>query len=58
MRHRFAAALAAATVLLGGLAVAAATPVGAAAPDPVIIVAGTFSPGFANEPLAVRICAG
>jgi len=33
-----------------------ATPqAGAAAPDPVIIVAGTFSPAFANEPLAARL---
>lgn len=28
---------------------------GAAAKDPVIIVAGTFSPSFANEPLAARL---
>lgn len=30
-------------------------PAGAAAKDPVIIVAGTFSPAFANEPLAARM---
>jgi triacylglycerol esterase/lipase EstA (alpha/beta hydrolase family) len=53
MHHRLAAALAAASVLLGGL-VAAAAPA-AAAGDPVIIVAGTFSPAFANEPLAARM---
>jgi triacylglycerol esterase/lipase EstA (alpha/beta hydrolase family) len=54
MHHRLAAALAAASVLLGGLAVAA-SPAGAVPPDPVIIVAGTFSPAFANEPLAARM---
>ena len=55
MNHRFAAALAAASVLVGGLAVATATPAGAVPPDPVIIVAGTTSPAFANEPLAARM---
>jgi triacylglycerol esterase/lipase EstA (alpha/beta hydrolase family) len=54
MHHRLAAALAAASVLIGGLAVAA-SPAGAVPPDPVIIVAGTFSPAFANEPLAARM---
>ncbi|HET7719991.1 MAG TPA: alpha/beta fold hydrolase [Acidimicrobiales bacterium] len=54
MHHRLAAALAAASVLIGGLAVGAA-PAGAVPPDPVIIVAGTVSPAFANEPLAARI---
>lgn len=32
----------------------AAPQAGAAAADPVIIVAGTFSPSLANEPLAAR----
>jgi triacylglycerol esterase/lipase EstA (alpha/beta hydrolase family) len=32
-----------------------ATPASAAPKDPVIIVAGTFSPAFANEPLAARL---
>lgn len=32
-----------------------ATTAGAAPKDPVIIVAGTFSPSFANEPLAARL---
>ena len=54
MHHRLAAALAAASVLIGGLAVGAA-PAAAVPPDPVIIVAGTFSPAFANEPLAARM---
>jgi triacylglycerol lipase len=54
MLHRLAAAIAAASVLLAGLVVAIAAPA-AAAGDPVIIVAGTFSPAFANEPLAARM---
>ena len=33
----------------------AAPQAGAAAADPVIIVAGTFSPSLANEPLAARL---
>jgi len=43
-------------VIALGLAVAPGSPA-AAAPtrDPVIIVAGTFSPAFANEPLAARL---
>ena len=51
MGHRLAASL---PPCLGGTAVAAA-PAAAAPPDPVIIVAGTFSPAFANEPLAARM---
>ena len=38
-----------------GLALSPGAPAGAAGPDPVIIVAGTFSPAFANEPLAARL---
>lgn len=43
--------------LLAATSLAVATPAtaGAATPDPVIIVAGTFSPAFANEPLAARL---
>jgi triacylglycerol lipase len=43
--------------LAAALAAVAASPppAGAAQPDPVIIVAGTFSPAFANEPLAARL---
>lgn len=41
-------------VSLLGLPLAAA-PAGAATADPVIIVAGTFSPALANEPLAARL---
>jgi triacylglycerol lipase len=37
------------------LPAAASTTAGAAPPDPVIIVAGTFSPAVANEPLATRL---
>jgi len=37
------------------LPAAASTTAGAAPPDPVIIVAGTFSPAVANEPLAARL---
>jgi len=44
-----------ATALLSAAAVATAGPVGAATPDPVVIVAGTFSPSLANEPLADRL---
>ncbi|MBA2496451.1 MAG: lipase [Acidimicrobiia bacterium] len=50
------------TAVLVALALAVASLVGAAAPataqagpDPVIVVAGTFSPAFANEALAARI---
>ncbi len=39
--------------LLAGIATS--TPAAAATKDPVIIVAGTFSPAFANEPLATRL---
>lgn len=50
-------ALLTAVALAVGLAVAgsSAAPVGAATKDPVVIVAGTFSPAFANEPLAARL---
>lgn len=42
-------------LLATGLAVGVPGSAGAAAKDPVIIVAGTFSPAFANEPLAARL---
>jgi len=53
-RHALAAALA---CLLGVFTVWAgpAAPASADPPDPVIIVAGTGSPAFANEPLAARL---
>lgn len=41
-------------VLVVGVPIGA-SPAGAASKDPVIIVAGTFSPSFANEPLAARL---
>jgi len=43
------------SALLAGTAIATASPASAVTPDPVIIVAGTFSPAFANEPLAARM---
>jgi triacylglycerol lipase len=55
MKRRLAALAAAVSVLVGGLALAAAPPAGAITGDPVIIVAGTFSPAIANEPLAARL---
>lgn len=59
MRRRLVAtrlAVLAATALAAlGLGTVAPAPAGAAAKDPVIIVAGTFSPAFANEPLAARL---
>ena len=55
MKRRLAALAAAVSVLAGGLALAAAPPAGAITGDPVIIVAGTFSPAIANEPLAARL---
>lgn len=55
LRRRLAALLT--TIALGlGLAALPGTPAAAApAKDPVVIVAGTFSPAFANEPLAARL---
>ncbi len=38
-----------------GTALAGTSPAAGVAPDPVIIVAGTFSPAWANEPLAARL---
>ena len=55
MKLRLAALAAAVSVVAGGLALAAAPPAGAITGDPVIIVAGTFSPAIANEPLAARL---
>ena len=52
--RRAVTGLALVLVSLLGLPVAAA-PAGSATADPVIIVAGTFSPAFANEPLAARL---
>ncbi|MDQ3470394.1 MAG: alpha/beta fold hydrolase [Actinomycetota bacterium] len=52
-------ALAAVCGALGAVVLAPAAPTrpvdAAAAKDPVIVVAGTFSPAFANEPLAARL---
>lgn len=42
-------------LLAVGIGIAGPTTAGAATKDPVIIVAGTFSPAFANEPLALRM---
>jgi triacylglycerol lipase len=55
MHRRLAALAAAVSILAGGLALAAAPPAAAITGDPVIIVAGTFSPAIANEPLAARL---
>lgn len=56
LRHRLLALLATLGLAIGLAALpgapAAAAP---AAKDPVVIVAGTFSPAFANEPLAARL---
>jgi len=54
LRRRLAALVATAGLALG-LAALPGTPAAAAAKDPVVIVAGTFSPAFANEPLAARL---
>lgn len=49
-------AVVATAVVLAGLALAGPiTPAAAVPPDPVVIVAGTLSPAFANEPLAARL---
>jgi triacylglycerol esterase/lipase EstA (alpha/beta hydrolase family) len=57
MRHRRRFVAAVLTILIGaiGLPAVGATAAGAAAKDPVIIVAGTLSPSIANEPLAARL---
>lgn len=60
MRRTVRLAVALVTAIAGaivGLALPS-SPVAASTPDPVIIVAGTFSPAFANEPLAARMRAG
>lgn len=43
------------SVIVGALLVVPAAPAAAAAPDPVIIVNGTFGPAFFYEPLAARL---
>jgi triacylglycerol lipase len=43
------------TAIIAPLAVAPAAPAAAAAPNPVIVVAGTFGPAFFYEPLAARL---
>lgn len=48
-------ALVATVGLALGLAALPSAPAAAATKDPVVIVAGTFSPAFANEPLAARL---
>ena len=53
--RRTALALLTGLLLATTVAVAGPSPAGAATRDPVIIVAGTFSPAFANEPLAARL---
>jgi triacylglycerol lipase len=55
LRHRLFAVLATVGLALGLAALPSGAPVGAATKDPVVIVAGTFSPAFANEPLAARL---
>jgi hypothetical protein len=54
LRRRLAALVATGGLALG-LAALPGAPAAAAAKDPVVIVAGTFSPAFANEPLAARL---
>lgn len=53
--RRFLFTLVATALLATSLVVATPGTAGAAPADPVIIVAGTFSPAFANEPLAARL---
>jgi triacylglycerol esterase/lipase EstA (alpha/beta hydrolase family) len=53
LRARRLAVAAVASLVLAG--VWHPSPAGAVVPDPVIIVAGTLSPAFANEPLAARM---
>jgi triacylglycerol lipase len=56
MKVRRAVVLLVAAALLAATSAAAAPPAAATtAKDPVIIVAGTFSPALANEPLALRL---
>ena len=55
LRRRLPALLATALVGLGLAVGPPAAPAGAGTKDPVVIVAGTFSPAFANEPLAARL---
>ena len=55
VRRRTARLLVLALVASAALVGVAPRPAAAATPDPVIIVAGTFSPAFANEPLAARL---
>lgn len=55
LRRRTARLLVLALVASAALVGVAPRPAGAATTDPVIIVAGTFSPAFANEPLAARL---
>lgn len=53
---RFVAFVGAVAGLVGSLGlVGPVAPAGAAGPDPVVLVAGTFSPGFALDPLAARL---
>ncbi|MCC5952978.1 MAG: alpha/beta fold hydrolase [Acidimicrobiia bacterium] len=56
-RGRRATAAMVTLVLVAVVLVGAPTPAAAQhhGPDPVVIVAGTFSPAFANEPLAARL---
>lgn len=53
-RRRFTVAVVL-TIVLSALALPATSASAAPAKDPVIIVAGTLSPAFANEPLAARL---
>lgn len=56
MRHRRAAVAAVLVSIVLSVGIVPVTSAGAApAKDPVIIVAGTFSPSIANEPLAARL---
>jgi len=55
MRHRRRIVAAVLAVALGAFVLPATAAGAAPAKDPVILVAGTFSPAIANEPLAARL---
>jgi len=55
MRRIVAVIVACSALVLGTVVVSAGPAAAQTAKDPVIIVAGTFSPAFANEPLATRL---
>jgi triacylglycerol esterase/lipase EstA (alpha/beta hydrolase family) len=55
MRYRRRIVAAVLAIALGAICVPVTAASAAPTKDPVIIVAGTFSPAFANEPLAARL---